>query len=101
MHINIGGNVNVLEAIRRSDVERYVFASSIYVASEAGSFYRVSKQSCELYIEEYRREYGTPPYTILRYGTLYGRRAGPTNSVHHYLQPRVARTAHHGSRQGG
>lgn len=86
VRINVAGNANVLEAVRESDIRRYVFASSIYVASEAGSFYRVSKQACELYIEEYRREYGTPPYTILRYGTLYGRRAGETNSVHRYLR---------------
>lgn len=86
VRINVAGNANVLEAARRVGIRRYVFASSIYVASEAGSFYRVSKQACELYIEEYRREYGTPPYTILRYGTLYGRRAGQTNSVHRYLR---------------
>jgi UDP-glucose 4-epimerase len=66
-------------------VRRYVFASSIYVASEAGSFYRVSKQACELYIEEYRREHGLA-YTILRYGTLYGRRATDDNSVRRYLR---------------
>ncbi|MEX2195754.1 MAG: NAD(P)-dependent oxidoreductase [Thermoleophilaceae bacterium] len=85
VRINVAGNANVLEAARRADIGRYVFASSIYVASEAGSFYRVSKQACELYIEEYRREFGVPPYTILRYGTLYGRRATDTNSVHRYL----------------
>jgi UDP-glucose 4-epimerase len=100
VRINVAGNANVLEAARRAGgIERYLFASSIYVASEAGSFYRVSKQSCELYIEEYRREYGTPPYTILRYGTLYGRRAGDTNSVHRYLRQalRDRRITAHGS----
>jgi UDP-glucose 4-epimerase len=86
VRINVAGNATVLEAARRVGIRRYVFASSIYVASEAGSFYRVSKQACELYIEEYRREYATPPYTILRYGTLYGTRAGETNSVHGYLR---------------
>jgi UDP-glucose 4-epimerase len=83
--VNVVGNVNVLEGCRAAGVKRYVFASTIYVASESGSFYRVSKQACELYIEEYRREHGVP-YTILRYGTLYGRRAGQTNSVHRYLK---------------
>jgi UDP-glucose 4-epimerase len=99
VRVNVAGNANVLEAARRSDVGRYVFASSIYVASEAGSFYRVSKQACELYIEEYRREYGAPPFTILRYGTLYGRRAGPSNSVHRYLTHalRERRITAHGS----
>jgi len=82
--VNVQGNVNVLEACRRAGVQRYVFASSIYVFSESGSFYRVSKQSAELYVEEYQREHGLP-YTILRYGTLYGPRADARNSVHRYL----------------
>ncbi|HEX5781272.1 MAG TPA: NAD(P)-dependent oxidoreductase [Solirubrobacteraceae bacterium] len=83
--VNVLGNVHVLEACARAGVQRYVFASSIYVASEAGSFYRVSKQACELYVEEYQRERGLE-YTILRYGTLYGRRATEDNSVHRYLR---------------
>ena len=82
--VNVLGNVHVLEACARAGVHRYVFASSIYVASEAGSFYRVSKQASELYVEEYQREFGLD-YTILRYGTLYGRRASDGNSVRRYL----------------
>jgi UDP-glucose 4-epimerase len=99
VRINVAGNANVLEAARRAGIKRYVFASSIYVASEAGSFYRVSKQACELYIEEYRREFGTPPYTVLRYGTLYGRRAHETNSVNRYLRQalRERRISAHGT----
>ena len=83
--VNILGNVNVLEACRETKPARYVFASSIYVSSESGSFYRVSKQACELYIEEYARQHDVA-YTILRYGTLFGRRATDDNSVHRYLR---------------
>lgn len=83
--VNVLGTVNVLEGARAADVRRFVFASSIYVAGEAGSFYRASKQACELYIEEYQREYGLE-YTILRFGTLFGRRADDGNSVHRYLR---------------
>jgi UDP-glucose 4-epimerase len=97
--VNVLGNVNVLEACARAGVRRYVFASSIYVASEAGSFYRVSKQACELYVEEYQREFGLD-YTILRYGTLYGRRAGETNSVHRYLRQALEERRIHASGTG-
>jgi UDP-glucose 4-epimerase len=83
--VNVLGTVNALEAARVAGSRRFVFASSIYVAGEAGSFYRVSKQAAELYIEEYQREYGLN-YTILRYGTLFGRRADNGNSVHRYLK---------------
>ncbi len=79
--INVVGTVNVLEAARLAKVERFVFASTIYVHSTAGGFYRVSKQSCERYIEEYENRYGLQ-FTILRFGSLYGRRADDHNTIH-------------------
>ena len=62
-----------------------MFASTIYVYSELGSFYRVSKQACEKIIEEYKREYGLD-YTILRYGSLYGPRANEFNFISNALK---------------
>lgn len=82
---NILGNTYILEAIRQSKIERYIFASTVYVYSKAGSFYRTSKQACELYIEDYARKYGLP-YTILRYGSLYGPRANETNPIYKLLE---------------
>lgn len=79
--INVVGTVNVLEAAKDAGVERFVFASTIYVHSTAGGFYRVSKQACERYIEEYQARYGLD-YTILRFGSLYGRRADQHNTIH-------------------
>jgi UDP-glucose 4-epimerase len=85
VRINILGNAILLDAARAAGVKRYVLASTIYVYSEAGGFYRCSKQACELYVEEYQRRYGVD-YTILRYGTVYGRRSTERNSVHRYLK---------------
>lgn len=82
---NILGTVVTLETARHAGIRRYIYASSIYVYSEGGSFYRCSKQAAELYIEEYQRLYGLD-YTILRYGTLYGTRADGHNSIRRYLQ---------------
>jgi UDP-glucose 4-epimerase len=89
VRVNVGGNVQLLEACAAAGVGRYLFASSIYVFSETGSFYRVSKQAAELYVEEYQREHGLD-YTILRYGTLYGPRADARNSVQRYLRQALA-----------
>ena len=78
--INILGNLNVLEACRVNKVKRFVYASTVYVYSREGGFYRCSKQSSEHYVEEYQKAYGLD-YTILRYGSLYGPRADNTNGL--------------------
>lgn len=82
---NILGTVITLEASRKAGIKRYIYASSVYVYSEGGSFYRCSKQAAELYIQEYQRLHGLD-YTILRYGTVYGPRADDHNSVRRYLK---------------
>lgn len=84
-HVNIIGNINVLEAARAEMVKRFIFSSSIYVYSDTGSFYRSSKQSCELFIENYQKVYGLN-YTILRYGSLYGPRSDERNWVYKILK---------------
>jgi UDP-glucose 4-epimerase len=83
--LNILGNVHVLEAARSAEVKRYVFASTVYVYSEAGSFYRASKQASERFVEAYQERYGLK-YTILRYGSLYGRRADTRNGIYRLLR---------------
>jgi UDP-glucose 4-epimerase len=85
VRLNVEGCVNQLEAAREAGIRRFVFASSIYVYSESGGFYRCSKQACELYIEEYQRRFGLD-YTILRFGTIYGRRADERNTVYRCLR---------------
>lgn len=83
--LNIAGAIHILDACVAAKIRRLVHASTIYVYSQKGGFYRCSKQSAELYIEEYGRRFGLG-FTVLRYGTLYGPRAGRRNSVHRYLQ---------------
>jgi len=81
---NILGNAIVLEAARLEKVKRFMFASSLYIYSSGGGFYRSSKQASELLVENYRETYGLP-YTILRYGSLYGERADPQNWIRRVL----------------
>lgn len=83
--LNVIGNLNIMDAAVKMKAKRYIYASSIYVYSQKGGFYRCSKQASEIYIEEYQRKYGLN-YTILRYGTLYGQRADHRNSIYRYIK---------------
>lgn len=95
---NILGTINLLEAARLAGIERFVLASTIYVYSRAGGFYRCSKQAAESFVEEYERQHGLP-YTILRYGSLYGPRSNSSNGVYRLLHEALATgtIVHHGT----
>lgn len=82
---NILGNTIILNACVKNKIKRFVFASTIYVYSNRGSFYRSSKQACELIIENYREVYDLD-YTILRYGSLYGPRTEESNWLNRILK---------------
>ncbi len=81
IEINILGNSNILELCAKKKVKKYIFASTIYVYSQQGGFYRASKQSAEILIEEFNRVYKIP-YVILRYGSIYGLRTNLKNGLY-------------------
>lgn len=87
--VNVLGTLNILETMRRYDVEKIVFASSVAVYGDPQylpvdeehpkkplSPYGLSKYCSERYIELYRDLYGID-YTILRYSNVYGERQDP------------------------
>ena len=86
---NVVGTAHLLAAARAAGSQRFVFASSIYVYSDMGSFYRCSKQAGELLVEEYQQRYGLN-YTILRYGSVYGPRSDDRNWVRAMLREALA-----------
>ncbi len=88
IELNILGNVNVLEGCKKENVERYIFASSVYVYNSMSSFYGTTKKACEMIIENYWKEYHVP-YTILRYGSLYGPRAQNWNGIHNVIKQAI------------
>ncbi len=90
--VNVIGTINALEAARLAGAARFVFASTVYVYSSHGGFYRASKQAAESFIQTYLQEYGLE-YTVLRYGTLYGRRADNHNRIYNMLREAVSTKA--------
>ncbi len=95
---NIVGTVHALEAARSVGAYRFVLASTVYVYSRAGGFYRCSKQAAESFVEEYGRQFDLP-FTILRYGSLYGPRSDESNGVRRLLAAamQAGRVIHHGT----
>lgn len=83
--VNVLGNAYVMEACRKHRVGRFLYASTVYVHSRQGGFYRCSKQAAEHYVEEYQNSYGLD-YTILRYGSLYGPRADESNGLYRVVK---------------
>jgi UDP-glucose 4-epimerase len=91
---NTRGTVHVLEAARRCDVGRVVYASTIWTYSDTPAtchdeslplsapahFYTATKLAGELYCHSYGELYGVE-HTILRFGIPYGPRARPAAVV--------------------
>ncbi len=85
---NIIGSSIVFDASLKAGVERLIYASTIYVYSQQGSFYRVSKQAVEHMLDTYHEQFGLD-YTILRYGSLYGPRSQEWNGMKKYVTQAV------------
>jgi UDP-glucose 4-epimerase len=84
IELNVMGATTVLEAAVETKVKRFVYASTMYVYSPYGSFYRASKQAAETIIEAYYDKYDLP-YVLLRFGSLYGPRAQSWNGLKRYV----------------
>lgn len=65
-------------------VKRLIFASSIYAGSQEGGFYSCSKRAAEDFILEYSKKYNLK-FTILRYGSLFGKRSGKKNGLYRII----------------
>ncbi|MDG1737048.1 MAG: NAD-dependent epimerase/dehydratase family protein [Paracoccaceae bacterium] len=82
---NVMGTTTILQAAVDANVRRLIFASTMYVYSDRGSFYRASKQATEIIIEAYQEKFDLD-YTLLRYGSLYGPRAQDWNGLKRFVR---------------
>ena len=81
MEVNVVGTSKCLQAATQANMKRFLFASTIYVAGSMGSFYRISKQAGEQLCKTFYEEFGLP-YTVVRYGSLYGTKANEWNMIY-------------------
>ena len=100
INYNVLGNAYLLEAAHRAGAGRFIYASSLYVNSDSGGFYRWGKAAAEQYIEEFQKSFGLN-YTILRYGSLYGPRSDQRNGIYRILKEALetGRITYRGSRK--
>lgn len=80
IHSNIMGTAYLLEGCRQQGIQRFIFASSVFVYNERGHLYTTSKLASEMLCKNYHTLYGLS-YTILRYGTAYGPRSRGTDVI--------------------
>lgn len=81
---NVLSNSIILESCQKNKIDKYIFASSVYVHGKYGGFYKTSKQCAELFIKNYNLTYNLD-YLILQFGTLYGNRSNRKNGIYNYL----------------
>ncbi len=83
-NINIIGTIKSLIISRKYNIKKFIHASSIYANSEQGGFYGSSKKAAEDYIEKFWKKYNLK-FTILRFGSLYGPKAGKNNGINYII----------------
>lgn len=81
---NVMGVTKALEAAVECGVRQFIYASTMYVYSNHGSFYRASKQAAEVIIEAYHERFDLD-FTLLRYGSLYGPRSQEWNGIRRFV----------------
>jgi UDP-glucose 4-epimerase len=85
INLNVMGVTVALDASIKANIKQFVYASTMYVYSHQGSFYRASKQASELIVKSYADEFDLG-YVMLRYGSIYGPRAQDWNGISGYVR---------------
>tara|TARA_X000000950_G_C13772904_1_gene601763 strand:+ start:195 stop:1076 length:882 start_codon:yes stop_codon:yes gene_type:complete len=81
---NVVGLLNILNLAKKLKVKKIIFASTVYVNSSKGGFYKSSKIAGESLIKEFKNLYNLN-YTIIRFGSVYGPRSSINNGIYKIL----------------
>lgn len=73
--------LDILKHMNNRGIKKLVYASSMYVFSEKGGAYRLSKQISEQIIEEFCKNYPVKS-SIIRFGSIYGPGSNESNGLH-------------------
>ena len=71
---NVMGTAYILEEAIKTQIKRFFLASSVFLYEKSGHLYTSSKEYSEILCNNYKSLYDIP-YTILRFGTVYGARS--------------------------
>ena len=85
MNVNLIGTINILNLCVKYKVKRFIFSSSVYVNSNQGGLYKVSKKACEEIIMHYGAKFNLK-YTIMKLGSLYGPGGNSFNFIYNSLR---------------
>lgn len=77
--------LKLLNQMHNSGVGRLIYASSMYVFSDKGGTYRLSKQISEQLIEEFCKNYPVNA-SIIRFGSIYGPGSNDANGLHEIIK---------------
>jgi UDP-glucose 4-epimerase len=87
---NVLNLTSILHHLRNCNIRRFIYGSSLYVYSTAGSIYRATKQSAEILVETLSELYGLK-YTFIRFGSLYGKRAQSWNGLNKFISQIISK----------
>lgn len=88
IELNVLSTAYLLDSCRKHSKSRdihFIYASSVYVCDRKGHLYTTSKACSERIIEDFHNLYKTP-YTILRYGTVYGPRSRKADVLYLFVK---------------
>ena len=85
---NIIGSSNIFDICSKNKVKRVFLASTLYVYSNSGGFYKTTKQALENILETYSKNFKLK-FTVLRYGSIYGADSQNWNGIYKYVEQAV------------